>query len=182
MSKQFSSENIARLNAEILVKCGVDLKECYQCGKCSAGCSSNWMMDYRPHVIMRLAQLGQRAAILASQAIWVCTGCEICSARCPRGIDVAAVVDSFRQLAVAEDVRYGEHDIPLFHQYFLKETRDHGRVRELPLVANFKIHSEHPLSDFALGPTLLAKGKIKLVDDAKGSGVNDLQELFKLKV
>ena len=83
MSKQFSAKNIDQLNAEIREKSGVDLKECYQCGKCSAGCSSNWMMDYRPNVIMHLAQLGQRATILASKAIWICTGCEICAQVCP---------------------------------------------------------------------------------------------------
>jgi heterodisulfide reductase subunit C len=56
-------------------------------------------MDYLPSKIIRLVQLGQEEA-LDSNTIWVCTTCFNCEVRCPRGIDVANVMESLRQLVL----------------------------------------------------------------------------------
>ena len=36
----------------------VDLFACYQCGKCSNGCPVTFAMDYLPHQLIRMLQLG----------------------------------------------------------------------------------------------------------------------------
>ncbi len=38
--------------------------------------------------------------MLGSRAIWLCASCEACTTRCPMGIDMAAVMDALRMMAV----------------------------------------------------------------------------------
>ncbi len=79
---------------------GQDLNACYQCGKCSAGCPSAFIMDLLPHRIIRDLQMGLVDEALSSDTPWVCASCEICSVRCPRGIEVARVMEGIRQIAL----------------------------------------------------------------------------------
>ena len=37
---------------------GQNVRLCYQCGMCSAGCPMTFVMDLLPRQVMRLAQLG----------------------------------------------------------------------------------------------------------------------------
>jgi len=79
---------------------GTNLDSCYQCGKCSAGCPSAFVMDLLPHRIIRDLQIGLVDEALASKTPWVCASCEVCSVRCPRGIEVARVMEALRQIAL----------------------------------------------------------------------------------
>jgi heterodisulfide reductase subunit C len=76
---------------------GENLFACYQCGKCSAGCPNISEMDILPNQIIRLLQLGQLNAA-QSKTIWVCASCLMCTARCPRGVDLARVMEALRQV------------------------------------------------------------------------------------
>jgi heterodisulfide reductase subunit C len=78
---------------------GENVDLCFQCGACSSGCPLTLEMDYLPSTIIRLVQLGQEEA-LDSNTIWVCTTCFNCEVRCPRGIDVANVMEALRQLVL----------------------------------------------------------------------------------
>ena len=75
---------------------GQNIFDCYQCGNCSAGCPVVDYMDIAPHQVMRIAQLGATEEILNSKTIWICSACLQCSTRCPKGIDVAKVMEAFR--------------------------------------------------------------------------------------
>ena len=77
---------------------GQNLLACYQCGKCSAGCPSVSQMDILPNQIIRLAQLGQEEDLFRSKAIWVCASCMTCNTRCPKGINIAEVLEAVRQI------------------------------------------------------------------------------------
>ncbi|HEY3389525.1 MAG TPA: 4Fe-4S dicluster domain-containing protein, partial [Prolixibacteraceae bacterium] len=70
---------------------GVNVRECYQCGKCTAGCPVGERMDLRPSVVMRMLQSGDTASeeeILRSNSIWLCLTCETCYSRCPMELDI----------------------------------------------------------------------------------------------
>ena len=71
---------------------------CYQCGKCSAGCPAVDQMDILPNQIIRYAQLGLQDELLESRAIWVCAACMTCNVRCPKGINIAEVIEALRQI------------------------------------------------------------------------------------
>jgi len=78
---------------------GENIDLCFQCGACSGGCPMTEEMDYLPSKVIRMAQLGLEDA-LATKTIWVCTTCFNCEVRCPRGIDIANVMESLRQLVL----------------------------------------------------------------------------------
>ena len=77
---------------------GQNLLACYQCGKCSAGCPAVSQMDILPNQIIRYAQLGFKDELLKSKAIWICASCMTCNARCPKGINIAEVIEAIRQI------------------------------------------------------------------------------------
>ncbi len=77
---------------------GQNLLACYQCGKCSAGCPAVSQMDILPNQIIRYAQLGLMDELLKSKSIWICASCFTCNARCPKGINIAEVIEALRQI------------------------------------------------------------------------------------
>jgi heterodisulfide reductase subunit C len=91
---------------------GQNLLACYQCGKCSAGCPSVSQMDILPNQIIRYAQIGLKDELLASKSIWICASCMTCDVRCPKGINVAEVIEAIRLI-------------------LLRQRKDHVEVEEL---------------------------------------------------
>ena len=75
---------------------GQNVFDCYQCGNCSSGCPVVDYMDIAPNQVLKLAQYGSIEEILQSETIWVCSTCLQCSTRCPKGIDVAKLMEAFR--------------------------------------------------------------------------------------
>ena len=73
---------------------------CYQCGTCSGSCPTAMAMDYNPRRILHMLRLGLGDRVLKSQAIWLCTSCYSCTARCPREIKITETMLGLRRLAV----------------------------------------------------------------------------------
>ena len=46
--------------------------DCYQCGKCSAGCPMAEQMDVIPSTIMRMVQFGEVDEAAGTMAVWQC--------------------------------------------------------------------------------------------------------------
>lgn len=78
---------------------GEEIDLCFQCGACSSGCPMAEEMDLLPSKVIRMAQLGMEE-VLESRTIWVCTTCFNCEVRCPRGIDIANVMEALRQMVL----------------------------------------------------------------------------------
>jgi heterodisulfide reductase subunit C len=78
---------------------------CYQCGNCSGGCPAADYMDLLPHQVIRLIQLGHIEEILDSNTPWICAACITCSVRCPKGVDIAAVMEALRQLVLRKNLQ-----------------------------------------------------------------------------
>jgi heterodisulfide reductase subunit C len=92
--KQVTGEFVKRVK-EIS---GQNVLTCYQCGRCSAGCPLTFAMKDLPNQVIRLVQLGLEEDALASNTIWVCASCLACHARCPRGVDLAKVMEALRAI------------------------------------------------------------------------------------
>ena len=89
---------------------GEDVFACYQCGKCSAGCPFTSGMDLLPAAVLRLLQLGDER-VLESRSPWVCASCLACEVRCPKGVDIAKVMEALRLLVLRKGetgLRWGE--------------------------------------------------------------------------
>lgn len=87
---------------------GQTLPSCYQCGKCSAGCPMSFAMDLLPNQIIRLVQLGLEEDIANSKTIWLCASCLTCSVRCPRGVDLAKIMEALRLITLRKNINYVE--------------------------------------------------------------------------
>ena len=87
-------------NNEILRKIeeisGENVFACYQCGKCSAGCPMVAEMDLLPNQIIRFLQIGAGEAVLEKRTIWLCASCFTCAARCPKGVNLAKLMEGVR--------------------------------------------------------------------------------------
>jgi Fe-S oxidoreductase len=79
---------------------GERVVSCYQCGTCSGSCPTAPAMDYNPRRLLHLLRLGLGERALASQAIWLCTACYTCTARCPREIKITDAMLGLRKLAI----------------------------------------------------------------------------------
>lgn len=139
---------------------GQPIATCYQCRKCTAGCPTAFVMDYDPAQIVHMVQMGQRNALLSSQAIWMCVGCETCGTRCPNGICVGRINDALRQIAVEEGVRVGAPAVYQFHRSFLNNLRRFGRVHEISMIVEYKLRSLDLLSNLDLGAKMLLARKL----------------------
>jgi heterodisulfide reductase subunit C2 len=147
---------------------GVDLSVCFQCKKCSSGCPVAKLTQTQPAEIMRRLHLEAGDELLASDLVWTCASCETCSARCPMGIDVAAVMDTLRHLALARGAAKPEGSVPLFNKAFLKTVELFGRTYEIGMIAAYKLGSGKLMQDTEKFPALLKKGKIALLPSLKG--------------
>jgi heterodisulfide reductase subunit C len=97
---------------------------CYQCGKCSAGCPSIDKMDMLPSQVIRLIQMGKIDEALRSNAVWLCASCHTCVVRCPKGVDLAKIMEALRQISLRKNMdRIVPRDIPK------------SEIRDLPQIA-----------------------------------------------
>lgn len=143
---------------------GQNIRLCYQCGKCSAGCPIAFTMDdYLPNQIVRFAQLGMVDKLMESSTIWLCASCQTCSVRCPRGIDLARIMDALRILAKRKGVIPKDQIPPIFDAIFLGTVEKYGRMHEMSLILKLNIASGRPFKDVLMLPKMLRKGKIKLM-------------------
>ena len=147
---------------------GADLSVCYQCKKCSSGCPVAGLAKSRPSEIMRQLHLGAGDELLASDLVWMCVSCETCSARCPMGIDVAAIMDALRRLARERGAPKPEGNVALFNRAFLKTVETFGRSYEIGLVAAYKLGTGKLLRDAEKFLVMLKKGKIALLPPQGG--------------
>jgi heterodisulfide reductase subunit C len=176
-----STESAERLNEgfllEVVRASGVDIRACYQCQKCSAGCPVSAAMDLLPNQVIRQIQYGRREKVLGSRSIWICASCHTCSVRCPNAIDFAGVMDGLRHLAMRSGITAAEKEIPVFHTAFLESIRSKGRVHELSLIMRFKMKTRNFLKDAGLGWQMFRRGKIKLLPPGTTGG-KEIKAIF----
>ena len=54
---------------EVESRSGQNLRACYQCMKCSAGCPLSSHMEVKPHALIRQIQYGEREKVLKSRSV-----------------------------------------------------------------------------------------------------------------
>ncbi len=152
------------LAARIRSGSGENPYKCYLCKKCSTGCPVAQFADVHPAQVMRAVQLGDEAMSVDSRFIWLCTGCETCTTRCPQGIDVASIMEELRMIA-RHDGRVRK-DMPFARILDLnyRSFRRWGRLYELELVVRDLLRRPKAVPDTTrLGIRMLSKGKVRLL-------------------
>ncbi len=74
---------------------GESVELCILCGRCTAVCPFADRMDIKPHQIVHMIRVGDWS-VVDSEAIWYCVSCLACTQRCPREINVTAVIEAIR--------------------------------------------------------------------------------------
>lgn len=159
---------------------GQRVEMCYHCHKCTAGCPIVQEMTYGPDQILRMVKIGQSDALMRSRDIWLCVGCYTCTTRCPNDLDIAAIMDGLRQIAIARGYPVMERDTILFHRLFLGVVERLGRSHEGVMLGLFKILSSVPLfNDMRAGIGLFLRGKVPLLPP-KTKAAREVRKIFKL--
>jgi heterodisulfide reductase subunit C len=157
------SEGAAKLMHEVRIRSDVDLRKCYQCGECTAGCPMTPEMDAGPAKVLRFIQLGMEDALFEVNTPWLCASCETCTSRCPNRIDIALVMDVVRQMARIKGKKLPVREPAVFQDVFLKSLEVHGKLFEPGLIGFYNLKSGHLFQDVALGPQMIRKGKLPLL-------------------
>lgn len=165
---------------------GVDIFACYQCEKCTNGCPVTFAMDFPPHAVIRMAQMGFLEELENARTPWVCSACETCRTRCPNQIDIPRFMDWLKRASLAKGNKPADTRVHAFHAAFLDNIARYGRVQESALMGSFMARAllggQGPgpgdlWENAKLGIKMLARRRLSLVP-RKASGKERINKYF----
>ncbi len=163
---------------QVQERSGTNLLRCLQCWSCGNGCPFVASMDYTPNQVLRLLQFGRLEEVLGCRTIWICVSCHTCSSQCPMNIDIAAVMDVLRLMALEKGITPGKPNICDFHEEVLKSLEKYGRAHKLSIMLGYKLRTGGWLRDWDLGLKMLAHRKLELWP-SKVKAVEEIAGLIK---
>ena len=143
---------------------GERLRECIQCGACSAVCPLSAYMDYTPRRLIAMTQAEMKDEVLGSFSIWVCAGCYACTAACPKEIPITDMMYALKRTAIREGVHPRRFGTPVLAREFVGSVDRWGRNSESRLAINLylKTHPRLLLQDYPLAERLRRRGRMRL--------------------
>lgn len=150
---------------DIAAMAGSDkLRECIQCGTCSAVCPLSAYMDYTPRRLIAMTRAGLKDEVLSSLSIWVCASCYACTVECPKQIPVTDVMHALKRTAVREGVHPKRFAVPVLAQEFVGDVDRWGRNTESRLLMKLYLKTRPllMLKDAMLGQRLMRRGRMGL--------------------
>jgi heterodisulfide reductase subunit C2 len=120
------SDTTARreLIEKVIKLSGQNIHKCFQCGTCGGACPMSGLMDAVPRRVMRMAQLGLQKELGETRTCWTCASCHNCTVNCPRGIDLARVMEAIRLLTLRQS-----------HNIIEPSKLSQEAVKDLPQIA-----------------------------------------------
>ena len=105
--------SMAKPNPESLEKIlkrlgGREFVNCFQCIKCTSGCTALKLLELKPHEIMKLVNLSFVDELTSSDIIWTCVTCLKCVQRCPQKASPYHLIMAMRNLAVEREAKVPE--------------------------------------------------------------------------
>jgi heterodisulfide reductase subunit C len=137
---------------------------CIQCGMCSASCPNVSEMDYSPRKIIALIRAGKRHQVLASNSMWICASCYLCTVRCPKDVKPTELMHTLECLAVRHGLANGKVTTPAAYRAFVDSVKSNGRVHEFGLMAKYYLKT-NPFAALKMLPMalkLLTHGRMPL--------------------
>jgi heterodisulfide reductase subunit C len=173
--------NTAAFSREKLIeRVQTDVRDCYQCGNCSAGCPAAFTFDITPNQIMRMLQVGAVDRVLDSKAVQLCVQCLTCTARCPRNVDIAGIIEDLKTIVVAQERKVPEH-VTTFNKTFLDAIARYGQLPEFYDMAMFYTKLMNPkmaLGNVGLMKPVMAKRKMPIMPH-KAKGADEVGRIYK---
>lgn len=156
---------------------GERIKECIQCGTCSASCPTSYAMDYTPREVIAAFRAGLLERVLESNTIWLCASCYYCTVRCPSGIKLTDIMYELKRLAIEFDLAQEHAKAPVVSKLFVNTVNKNGRVSEAGLVSKFMLKT-NPLGILKMIPRafkLLIRGRMPLIPH-KIKGISEVEK------
>ena len=177
---RYDATQAAFYREKLIKRVEADIRDCYQCGNCSAGCPAAFTFDYTPNQVMRMLQVGLVDKVLDSTAVQLCVQCLTCTARCPRNIDIAGIFEDLKTIATAQEREVPEH-AKTFNKAFMGAVARFGRLPELYMMGMFYVGTMKPkmaMGDVGLAIPMVTKGKMKLIP-RKAKGADEVSRIYK---
>jgi heterodisulfide reductase subunit C len=171
------SDRDTNFASKVMQRSGVNINLCWHCQSCAGGCPFVSAMDYPPNRVIHLVQLGLKKEALESSGIWICVGCNTCSIQCPNAIDIPAVNDVLREMAIEEGVAVAEPDIFHFHKEVLHSIERYGRTHKFEIMLRYKLRRHDWFSDATVGLKMFAKRKLELLP-SRSKDMKTIKRLF----
>lgn len=164
---------------EIISASGQNIKLCYQCLKCFAGCTMAEYMEKKPNGILRLIQYGEKEVVLSHKDIWHCVSCKKCAVRCPNDIDMSVVFDTLRELSLEHGLAYeSERKIPIIHEEFVRTLELFGRVHEAFFFVMYMARSLDLFSNLPSGLKLFSRWKLPILP-SRNRDIVEIRNMYK---
>lgn len=160
MEKILTKEEGGLLSRRIAKEAGVELADCYQCGKCSAGCPMAASFDLMPRQIVHLMHLGDMNSVMRSKTIWLCASCHTCVERCPHDINIPVLIEKSRMEAQERGI-CAVRNVRLFNDIFMETVRGFGKSQEVILEGAYNVSSGRLFQDMKNVPTMLQKDIVR---------------------
>ena len=177
---RYDATQAAFYREKLIKRVEADVRDCYQCGNCSAGCPAAFTFDYPPNQVMRMLQVGLVDKVLDSSAVQLCVQCLTCTARCPRNIDIAGIFEDLKTITTAQEREVPEY-AETFNKAFMGAVARYGQLPELYMMGMFYLGTMKPkmaMGDAGLAIPLVTKGKMKLVP-RKVKGAEEVSRIYK---
>ena len=177
---RYDADQAAFYREKLVKRVEADVRDCYQCGNCSAGCPAAFTFDYTPNQVMRMLQVGLVDKVLDSSAIQLCIQCLTCTARCPRNIDIAGIFEDLKTVAVAQEREVPEQ-VKTFNKAFLSAVARFGRLPEFYDMATFYMGTMNPkmaLGNVGLMVPVMTRRKMPLIP-RRAKGADEVGRIYK---
>ena len=110
------------------------LGTCIQCGTCSSSCPTYFAMDVPPRKLWRMVSLGLKEEIARSSTFWLCTACNSCTIRCPRGIPVSESMRQIREWIIRDGVQETPRALGMMSEMIVQSHNMKGDDNESRLI------------------------------------------------
>ncbi len=171
---------------EANVEEGEWVKMCMQCGVCSGSCPLGNAWEHPPQEIFMMIRAGKRDDVLSSDAMWMCTSCYNCIARCPRGLPITHIMHGLAHYAKRLGLAPKNQPTAKFAQLFWDNLMKKGRVNELKLglslyfMNGFGEGIKTALKMKNIGLGMLKTKRMSPAEAFGGHGVKDISGLHKM--
>ena len=177
---RYDAREAAFYRQKLIERAQADVRECYQCGNCSASCPAAFTFDYMPNQLMRMLQVGLVDQVLDSRAIQLCVQCLTCTGRCPRNINISGIFEDLKTVVVAQERKVPEH-VRVFNKTFMDAVALFGRLPEFYDMARFYMGTLNPkmaLGNVGLMVPVMTRRKMPLIP-RRSKGASEVGRIYK---
>ena len=130
---------------------GEHILACIQCGTCTGSCPMAVNMEYPPRKIIAMIRAGMRDEVLASNSMWHCLSCYMCTVRCPRGVMPTELAHALESLATQQGSKVRGTRTPAMYRSFVNSIKGYGRVHEFGMMFWYYLRT-NPLAALKMLP------------------------------